>query len=43
MAYQSLADLGHSDESTDPRSPASAVEVLQAMKALRPERGVSRT
>lgn len=39
MAYQSLADLGHSDEPADPRSPASAVEVLQAMKALRPERG----
>lgn len=37
MAYQSLADLGH-DELDDARPPASAVEVLQAMKAMKPAR-----
>lgn len=36
MAYQSLSDLGHDDEA-ETRPPASAVEVLQAMKALRPD------
>jgi transcriptional regulator with XRE-family HTH domain len=36
MAYQSLSDLGH-DDTGEVRPPASAVEVLQAMKALRPE------
>lgn len=36
MAYQSLSDLGH-DETGEVRAPASAVEVLQAMKALRPD------
>lgn len=36
MAYQSLADLGH-EHDAEVRPPASAVEVLQAMKALRPE------
>ncbi len=36
MAYQSLSDLGH-DETGEVRAPASAVEVLQALKALRPE------
>lgn len=38
MAYQSLADLGHADDDAEPRPPASAVEVLQAMKAMRPAR-----
>ncbi|GAA1728047.1 cupin domain-containing protein [Microcella frigidaquae] len=38
MAYQSLADLGHADDDAEPRPPASAVEVLQAMKAMRPGR-----
>jgi transcriptional regulator with XRE-family HTH domain len=38
MAYQSLSDLGH--DHTELRSPASAVEVLQAMKALRPDQRV---
>lgn len=36
MSYQSLADLGH-EHDAQVRPPASAVEVLQAMKALRPE------
>lgn len=36
MAYQTLSDLGH-DDSGEVRPPASAVEVLQAMKAMRPE------
>lgn len=36
MGYQSLSDLGHDDEA-EARPPASAVEVLQAMKAMRPE------
>lgn len=36
MAYQSLADLGHDE--AESRPPASAVEVLQAMKAMRPGR-----
>ncbi|WP_439564093.1 cupin domain-containing protein [Microcella sp.] len=36
MAYQTLSDLGH-DETGEVRPPASAVEVLQAMKAMRPE------
>lgn len=35
MAYQSLSDLGH-DDSGEVRPPASAVEVLQAMKTMRP-------
>lgn len=38
MAYQSLADLGHADDDAESRPPASAVEVLQAMKAMRPGR-----
>lgn len=36
MAYQTLSDLGH-DDTGEVRAPASAVEVLQALKALRPE------
>lgn len=36
MAYQTLSDLGH-DDSGEVRPPTSAVEVLQAMKALRPD------
>ena len=36
MSYQSLADLGHDDDA-EARPPASAVEVLQAMKSLRPD------
>ena len=37
MAYQSLSDLGHDDEAAV-RPISSAVDVLQAMKAMRPER-----
>jgi transcriptional regulator with XRE-family HTH domain len=36
MSYQSLSDLGHDDEA-DVRPISSAVDVLQAMKAMRPE------
>lgn len=36
MAYQSLADLGH-EQPGEPRPIASAVDVLEAMKTLRPE------
>ncbi len=36
MAYQSLSDLGHDDEA-EVRSISSAVDVLQAMKSMRPE------
>ncbi|MFC5788727.1 cupin domain-containing protein [Agromyces tardus] len=34
--YQSLADLGH-EQPTDSRSVSSAVDVLEAMKAMRPD------
>jgi transcriptional regulator with XRE-family HTH domain len=37
MAYQSLADLGHDDEA-EAKPISSAVDVLQAMKAMRPGR-----
>ncbi|MBX9719687.1 MAG: cupin domain-containing protein, partial [Microbacteriaceae bacterium] len=37
MAYQSLSDLGHDDEA-EVRPISSAVDVLQAMKAMRPEK-----
>jgi len=37
MAYQSLSDLGHDDEA-EVRPISSAVDVLQAMKAMKPAR-----
>lgn len=36
MSYQSLSDLGHDDDA-DARPISSAVDVLQAMKSMRPE------
>jgi transcriptional regulator with XRE-family HTH domain len=39
MAYQTLSDLGHGEEAaSEVRPMSSAVDVLQAMKAMRPER-----
>ncbi|MER3388794.1 MAG: helix-turn-helix domain-containing protein [Microcella sp.] len=37
MAYQTLADLGHGEESENSRSITSAVDVLREMKAMRPD------
>lgn len=41
MAYQTLSDLGHDDSEADVRPISSAVDVLQALKAMRPDSRVA--